>query len=76
MSNIGYIERSFWILYDSIYGKTYIFHLYGKAYMTKRVNFVFRLIALILMVGCVVFNQRVDAVLIGLLALLATTRYD
>jgi hypothetical protein len=39
-------------------------------------NFYFRIVALIGMCFCLYWNQRIDAALVGLLALLATTRYD
>jgi hypothetical protein len=44
--------------------------------MKRKVNFIFRLTAMAIMLILLVFNQRVDALLIGLLVLLATTRYD
>jgi len=44
--------------------------------MSKQANFGFRVTAMIGMCLCLYWNQRIDAVLVGLLALLATTRYD
>jgi len=38
----------------------------------KRANFYFRIVAMVIMGTCIYYNQRVDAALIGLLALLAT----
>ena len=42
----------------------------------RKINFRIRIAAMLIICLCLYFNQRIDAVLIGLLALLATTRYD